>query len=258
LFINTLPLRARLRPAEPLARFLARVQEEQSRLLDHQHLGLADIQRQAGIGELFDTSLVFENFPLDQAREQTGAAPGGLRVSAAESTSANHYTLSLVAMPHSSLGFRFFYQPDLLSEADVETIGDRLLQVLDAFTADPDLPVGRTGVLRDDERHQLLDGWNDTAREVPAATLPELFEAQAARTPDAPALMEGDTSLTYAELNARANRLARALVGRGVGPEQFVAIVLPRSAENVVAMLAVLKAGGAYVPVDPEYPDERI
>ncbi|KOG68539.1 hypothetical protein ADK38_41105, partial [Streptomyces varsoviensis] len=150
------------------------------------------------------------------------------------------------------------YSADLFDQETAQSLADRFVRVLEAVAAAPDRPVGRIDVLDETDRRRELVDWNDTARDIPEATLPELFEAQAARSPDAPALVDGDTSLTYAELNARANRLARVLVGRGVGPERFVAIVLPRSAENVVAMLAVLKAGGAYVPVDPEYPDERI
>ncbi|WP_420714818.1 AMP-binding protein, partial [Streptomyces sp. WM6372] len=100
--------------------------------------------------------------------------------------------------------------------------------------------------------------WNDTAREIPAALLPELFETQAARTPNAPAVISGGVELSYAELNARANRLARHLVACGAGPEMLVAVALPRSVDLVVALLAVLKSGAGYVPVDPEYPADRI
>ncbi|HEY6309528.1 MAG TPA: amino acid adenylation domain-containing protein, partial [Streptosporangiaceae bacterium] len=104
----------------------------------------------------------------------------------------------------------------------------------------------------------LLAEWNDTARQVPELTLAELFEAQVARTPDALAVVFGDVGLSYAELNARANRLARYLVSRGAAPERFAVIAVPRSAEMIVAVLAVLKTGAAYVPVDPGYPPGRI
>jgi non-ribosomal peptide synthetase component F len=108
------------------------------------------------------------------------------------------------------------------------------------------------------ERRRVLEDWNDTARDVPGVTVLGLFEAQAGRTPDAPAVVHGGVTVSYAELNARANRLARYLVGLGAGPERLVAVVMPRSAEMVVAVLAVLKAGAAYVPVDPGYPGDRI
>ena len=108
------------------------------------------------------------------------------------------------------------------------------------------------------ERQRLLTEWNDTGREVPQATLPELFQAQVARTPEATAVVFEDTCLSYGELNGRANRLARLLIGRGVGPESLVAVVMERSADLVVALLAVVKAGGAYLPVDPGYPADRI
>ena len=104
----------------------------------------------------------------------------------------------------------------------------------------------------------MLTEWNATAREVPRATLPELFQAQVARTPEATAMLFEGVELSYGELNGRANRLARLLIGRGVGPESLVAVVMERSADLVVALLAVVKAGGAYLPVDPGYPADRI
>jgi amino acid adenylation domain-containing protein len=113
-------------------------------------------------------------------------------------------------------------------------------------------------MLTDDERHRVLLDWNDTDRVVAPATFPELFEAQVARMPDAPAVVFNGKRLSYAELDTYANRLAHLLIRHGAGPERIVALALPRSAEIVVAQLAVLKAGAAYLPVDPAYPAERI
>ncbi|WP_371788569.1 amino acid adenylation domain-containing protein [Streptomyces griseoaurantiacus] len=146
---------------------------------------------------------------------------------------------------------------DLFDRETAETMAGRLLRVLEAVAAEPDLPLARIDVLGRAERTRLLTEWNGPTVARPARTLPALFEAQVARTPDAVALRCRGVGLTYRELNARANRLARYLAGRGVGPEAAVALLMERSAELLVAVLAVLKAGGAYVPVDPAYPAER-
>ncbi|MFE2373215.1 amino acid adenylation domain-containing protein [Streptomyces sp. NPDC059398] len=135
----------------------------------------------------------------------------------------------------------------------------RFLGLLDTLaTADPDRPFAEIGLLSADERHLVVHGWNGTARPVPAATLTTMFEDRARRAPEATAVVCGAGSLSYGELNRRANRLARLLISRGAGPETFVALALPRTADYPVALLAVLKAGAACVPVDPEHPAERI
>ncbi|MBL1100030.1 non-ribosomal peptide synthetase, partial [Streptomyces coffeae] len=153
------------------------------------------------------------------------------------------------------------YSTDLFEEETVTALLGRLERLLSAAAAAPDRHIGDIDLLTAEEHTRLTaggDGDDTTGRAVPRLTMPRLFEAQVARTPDAPALLFPGVELSYAELNARANRLARLLIDRGVGPEDVVALMLPRSAELVVAVLAVGKAGAAYLPVDPEYPAERI
>ncbi|MCG0291145.1 AMP-binding protein, partial [Streptomyces sp. PSAA01] len=150
------------------------------------------------------------------------------------------------------------YSVDLFDRETVEGLVARFVRLLEAVVADPEVRLGRVEILSGQERSRLLTEWNGPVLEVPVRSLPALVEAQVARTPEAVALVEGEVSLSYRELNARANRLARLLVGMGVGPERMVALALPRSASQVVALLAVVKAGGAYLPVDPDYPAERI
>ncbi|MCV2463659.1 amino acid adenylation domain-containing protein, partial [Streptomyces sp. ICN988] len=258
LYINTVPLRVRLNPAEPLGDLLRRVQEERQRLLEHEHTGLADIQRAAGLGELFDTSLVFENFPLEAAAFTRLTETVGLRVGEVRTHDAVHYPLGLVVVPGDTLRLRLDHQPDLVDRALAQAVADRLVRVLHALADDTGRPTGSLDVLPADERRLTLDTFNDTAHDSAPATLPAAFEAQAARTPDATAVVFEDSRLTYAELNDRANRLARLLVRHGVGPERRVAIALPRSLELVVAVYAVVKTGGAYLPVDTDYPAHRI
>jgi len=156
----------------------------------------------------------------------------------------------------------FEYAADLFDQPTVEALAARLTRLLGQAAAAPARPLSTFDVLTTAERRELLYDWNDTTRDTPAAgpevTLPELFEVQAARTPDVPAVIFEGTQVSYAELNARANRLARYLVSLGAGPERLVAVAMPRSPDMIVAVLAVLKAGAAYVPVDPAYPSGRI
>ncbi|MFI6409986.1 amino acid adenylation domain-containing protein, partial [Streptomyces sp. NPDC050548] len=215
-----------------------------------------DIHSLTPAGELFDTVVVFENYPVEnEAFEQDAST---LSLTHTEARDATHYPLSLMVMPGTRLHLRLDYRPDAFEHATVETIGARFISVLKAFVADAGQSVGRIPLLDADERERVLTVWNDTTHEVPGTTLPELFEQQVTRTPDVFAVAAGGTGLTYAELNARANRLARHLVGRGAGPERLVAVALPRSADLVVALLAVVKTGAGYVPIDPEYPADRI
>ncbi|MFD2415758.1 amino acid adenylation domain-containing protein [Amycolatopsis pigmentata] len=150
------------------------------------------------------------------------------------------------------------YATDLFDAVTAEELVTRLVRLLCGALAEPDAPISRIDLLSSSERHELLVACNETDIEVPDAVLPELFATQVRRVPGAPAVAFEDETLTYAELDARANRLARMLVRAGVGPERFVAVALPKSTDLVVAMLAVLTAGAAYVAVDLSYPQERI
>jgi len=240
LFINTLPLRLRLRPEESVGGLLVRLQADQARLLEHQHLGLAEIQRLAGLGELFDTLLVFENYPVDPMTAEPAA---GVRLALAgnHGGDASHYPLGVLAVPGPRLRLGLSYRPDLFDWATIATLAERLVRLLEAVAADPGQRMGAIDILAPGERKLILEDWNATDHAVPEVTLPALFEAQVAKTPDAIALVFEDQSLSYAELNARANRLAHQLIDLGVGPERLVALALPRSLEMVVGLLAILK-----------------
>ncbi|KUM73488.1 non-ribosomal peptide synthetase [Streptomyces curacoi] len=250
LFINTLPVRVRLRPEEPLADLLGRLQSERSALLGHQHLGLADIQRAAGHAVLFDTLLVFESYPIDDDGIAHALGSDGPRMTGVSVRDATHYPLTLTALPGTRLTLTFSHQPRALDQAAVNGIATQLGQLIGEFTEDPVRPVA--GLRADEHPAQ------DTARPLPHPTVRALFEDQAARTPDAPAVRHGDTVLTFGRLDARADRLAAALNARGAGPESVVAVALPRGPELVTALLAALKAGAACMPVDPGYPPDRI
>jgi len=255
LFINTVPVRVSAGHDEPAVRLLGRLQARQAGLMGHQHLGLADIQRAAGMAELFDTLTVFENYPLDPSALRAG---DGLDITGVGATDATHYPLTLVITGGERIELRLDHQQDVFDRAAAELILHRLRRVLAAFAADPQVPVGSIDVLSAAERHQVLRGFNDTAYPVAATTLPAMFAEQATRTPDNAALVFADHVLTYAELDAAANRMARRLIEHGAAPGGVVALAVPRSLELLVAMYAVHKAGAAYLPIDPDYPADRI
>jgi amino acid adenylation domain-containing protein/non-ribosomal peptide synthase protein (TIGR01720 family) len=255
LFINTLPVRIELRPEESMGALLERVQAEQAALLDHHYLGLAEIQRAAGPEVGFDTLTVFESYPVDRAGLSTDTDIAGMRVTGVDAHDAAHYPLSLVASVDTRLHLKFEYLPDVFAVDAVEGIAGRVLRVLDACTR-PEQPLAALSLLTDDERAELVP-----VRGRPggsARTLPEIFADAAALDPDAIALSFEDEHVSYRELDERSNRLARALIARGVGPESFVAIGIPRSLDSMLSVWAVAKTGAAFVPIDPSYPDERI
>ncbi|TDD61278.1 amino acid adenylation domain-containing protein [Kribbella antibiotica] len=256
LFVNTLPVRLALDPARSVGDLLDGLQQQQADLIAHQYLGLAAIQQLAGGGELFDTGYVFENYPVGPT---TGWELGAdLRIAAVSGQDAAHFPLSLLVLPQDGLKLRLSYRPDLFTAEAAESVLQRLIRVLETFVAKPAALVGQVDVLDVVERSQILADWNSSTGPAAQATLPELFEAQVRHNPSATAVVCAGESLTYGELNARANQVARSLVARGVTPGSLVGLVLPRSLDLVVAVLAVLKAGAGYVPIDPAYPAERV
>ncbi|NUT52609.1 MAG: amino acid adenylation domain-containing protein, partial [Saccharothrix sp.] len=256
LFINTLPVRVSWTAGQTLGDLLTAVQDRQAGLIAHQHVGLADVQRRTGHGELFDTTMVFENYPVDV--DTAPVLGGGVRITDFRARDATHYPISLVGLPGERLAFRLDYRPDVLGRATVARMGEWLRLVLRAIAADPDRPVNAVDLLDDDERGRILVDWNATDHPVEPLHLTALLDRQAAATPDATAVVHGGDQLTYARLHADANRLARLLVEHGAGPESLVAVALPRGTRLVTTLLAVLKTGAGYLPLDPDQPTDRL
>ncbi|MFC8089714.1 amino acid adenylation domain-containing protein [Streptomyces sp. NPDC057301] len=258
LFINTVPVRVTVPPGERAGAFLRRLQDEQSKLMDHQHLGLTEIQRLAGTGDLFDTLLVFENYPIDETAVAEAEASAGLRIVEVKGSGATHYPLTLAVLAEQQLGVVFEFRPDCYDRTTVEQLAGRFERLVLAVLADPEAPLAALDVLVPEERTALLAGGAGERLPVRYRTMPEAFEAQAARTPDAVAVVGDGQSLTFEQLNMAANQLARHLVELGAGPERIVAFALPSTPDIMAVLLAIQKAGAAYLPLDPAWPQERI
>ncbi|MDF3932683.1 non-ribosomal peptide synthetase [Pseudomonas citronellolis] len=258
LFINTLPVILAPRPEHSVAGYLQALQAQNLQLREHEHTPLGSVQRwfaQAGEA-LFDSLLVFENYPVAEALRQ---APGGLGFANLRAEEHTNYPLTLMVAQGESLRLNFDFRRSHFSDAAVEALAGHLLQLLERMAEDGQRALGELALPLAAERQALLGEWNASFMDYPLdACLHQLVEAQVARSPNAIAVTDGLRSLDYAELNARANRLARWLREQGAGPDSRIGVALERSWELPVALLAVLKAGAAYVPLDPEFPAERL
>ncbi|CAN2536619.1 Dimodular+nonribosomal+peptide+synthase [Methylocapsa aurea] len=252
LFTNTLPVRARLRPDLPLAAQLAALQSRQIALMEHDGLGLGEIQRLAGVSTLFDTLLVVENYPDDARLYAEELA--GLRLVGARNRGYTHYPVTLMALPGRELELRLEYREGV---AEPERLGRRFLRLLEHLVDEPEKALASLDLLAPDERATIA-AVNDTRVATPAATLCDLLEAQAQRTPHALALVDADHALTYAQMHRQVARSTRALAEAGVRKGEIVAVALPRSARLSIALMAAQRAGAAYLPLDTSYPDERL
>ncbi|MFJ1756198.1 amino acid adenylation domain-containing protein [Kitasatospora sp. NPDC088134] len=255
MFLNTVPVRAVLDGSESVAAFLARHQAEQAALLPHHQTGLGTIQRGTGFGRLFDTLQVLRNTPADA--DTRAELRDRLGVREIEDVDAAHFPLIFITNPGEALTFEWKYRPDVFDRPEVEQHAQRLIVLLDRLTADPDRPVRTLDVLTGAER-ELLGEWAATGRGLPSASVAELLAERAVSVPGETALVFGSQSWTYAELDARVDRLARLFASRGAGPERVVALGLPRSLDMVAALFAVLRAGAAYLPLELDYPADRL
>ncbi|MDH0303600.1 MULTISPECIES: non-ribosomal peptide synthetase, partial [unclassified Pseudomonas] len=259
LFINTLPVLIDAAPDREVARYLGDVQDFNLGLREYEHVPLYAIQGWAGQqgAALFDSLLVFENFPVAEALRQ--GAPAGLRFGAVSNHERTHYPLTIGVELGEGVSLEFSYDPALFEAAQVRQLCAGLRQLLAQMVAQPAAPVGALSLL--DAQSQVAV--RDHSQGGPVAlSSPDMVHqriaAQAARQPQALALQCGDLRLSYGELDACANRLAHCLIAEGVRPGQRIGLALRRGPQLVVNLLAVLKCGAAYVPLDAQYPHERL
>jgi amino acid adenylation domain-containing protein len=260
-FVNTLALRVELSGSSTVAELLGRVKERALDAQRHQDIPfeqvveLARPARSLAHAPLFQVAFAWQNTPEGRLE-----LPG---LSASVGTASHLAARSDLSLSLAEAGGRITggvtYATALFEESTVERCLGYLRRVLEGMVADDHQALGRLPLLPETERRRVVEEWNATAAEYPReACIHELFEARAEHSPAAVAVVFEGERLTYAELNARANRLAHHLMERGVGPDARVAVCMERGPEMVVGLLAILKAGGAYVPLDPTYPEERL
>ncbi|HEY0735636.1 MAG TPA: condensation domain-containing protein, partial [Herpetosiphonaceae bacterium] len=259
LFINTLPLRVEIAHEQPLMDWLQQVLAQQVDVLQYEYSSLTDIQGWSSVPRnlpLFESIVFFENFPVSSALQSQNDRLG-FELEEPRGFEQTNYPLIVVATPRTTLSIRISYDCRRFADDTIERMLGHLATLLQGFVADPGQRLADLSPLTGAEQ-QLLQDWNATSRAVPYdRTFQQLFEAQAARTPDAVAALSADRQVTYAELNRRANQLADLLIDQGVGPETVVALLAHRGVEFLTAVLAIFKAGGAYLPLDPHHPVQR-
>ncbi|MEO7361921.1 MAG: MupA/Atu3671 family FMN-dependent luciferase-like monooxygenase, partial [Gemmatimonadaceae bacterium] len=256
LFINTVPLRIRISPEQPVAEWLRTVRQQQIAARPFERTALSDIIAASTVpaGQvLFDSAIVFNEADFPALLPQTGA---WLKRSW-EWIEQTNFPVTLFGYDGAALRLNLNYDPERLDRDIATGMVARLEAALLAFSAQPNVLLGELQRVPAAERVQL-DRWNNTAAPISDLLVHQHFEAQVLERPNAIAVAHRNEVITYADLNARANFVANALQERGVGPDVLVGIYMERSIQLVVALLATLKAGGAYVPLDPSYPSDRI
>ncbi len=266
MFVGTLVLRTTIDPAAPFGDVLAAVRGADLAAFAHADIPFETLvdelhpPRSAGSHPLFQVMLTFQNI------EPPRLALPGLEVVVADlDPRVSPFDLNVVLHEQpaeddsgSGMSGQIVYATDLFDADTISAFAGRLLRVITAGLTDPDAVVGDIDILDDAERGLVLDRWNATAHDLPAATIVDLFEARVATTPDAPAVRCEARTLTYAELDTWSTRLARSFLVRGIGAESVVALVIPRSFEMLAAMYAVVKSGAAVLALDPGHPADRI
>ena len=256
LCINTIPVRVRWERDDSLRELMRRLQRSYLSMLKFDFLSLAEIAGAVQRRELFDSIVSIANYTPDGLARDVRI--GQVRFERVDTADWVSYPLALQVFPDERGRFQLKFWPDVIDRGVAEELAGRLVRLLGVVAADPGVRVGELEVVSEAERERILGEWNDTGVAVEERTLPSFVEEQAGCSPGAVAVVCGERELSYAELDRRANRLARYLVSRGAGPERVVALALPRGELMVVALLAVMKAGAAYLPVDPDYPAARI
>ncbi|OUL22225.1 hypothetical protein BV378_25410 [Nostoc sp. RF31YmG] len=258
IFINTLPLRVKLDAEMSLLPWLGQLQRQLLELRQYEYTPLVEIQGWSEIPRglpLFESIVVFENYPVDQALSDWRK---NLEIDTLSAVDYTSYPLTISVIPGSELEIRIAGDRTRFDTVTITRILSHFQTLLEGMAANPEQCLHELPILTASEKHQLLVEWNQNQLDFPQQCIHQLFEAQVEKTPDAVAVVFAQQSLTYQQLNQRANQLAHYLQKLGVGAEVLVGIGVERSLDIAIAVLGVLKAGGAYVPLDPDQPAQRL
>ncbi|MGZ4164749.1 MAG: non-ribosomal peptide synthetase, partial [Tumebacillaceae bacterium] len=260
MFINTMPLRVQFDSQMAVLDFMREVDRQVHERDNFLHTPILDVKSYCGFQQsesLFDSNVVVDNFPLDV--KQLTDAGNKLSVESFTAYEMTNFELTVKVMNFHELQVEFMYHASSFTSGLIEQMCRHLVTCMEQMVAQPERSLAEIELLSEAERHQLVTEFNDTDVDFgQVVCLHEVFERKVQQHPERVALVLGDASLTYGELNQRANRLARKLRTAGVGPDQVVGLLAVRSFEMIVSIMAILKAGGAYLPIDPELPTERI
>ncbi|MGZ7444128.1 amino acid adenylation domain-containing protein [Paenibacillus sp. TH7-28] len=260
LFINTIPVRVRAEKEDSFSSLIAKLQREAWATERHHYYPLAEIQSRIFHGSgLIQNLLAIENYPMQEAVKGLGDRGTGFKVLSAQVSEQTTFDFNFIVVPGQDLQIKFRYNSLAYDRSFMERVAGQIEMIIREIVRCPQIRIKDIEVVPEEERRVLLGDFNRTETEyAKEQTIHGLFEKRAEQRSDHPALVFGGRTLTYRELNERANRLAKALRERGVKPDDIVAIMAERSMDMVIGILGTLKAGGAYLPVDPNYPEERI
>ena len=257
LFINTLPLRIATNPEHPVISWLKNLQADNSELRQYEYCSLTDIQSWSDIPHtqsLFDSILVFENYPVDKALKTNNPV---LNVSDAQSREWTHYPLTLVISPNNGLRLELQYQTLRFEPASMQQLLRQYHQLLENIIANANASLATISMISHTEHQRLLQTQSTLSHAI-TDSLSARFETLAQKQPQAIAVSFENETLSYEQLNQRANQLAHALIAEGVVSESAVGLMCQPSLDLIVGILGILKAGGCYVPLDPKQPQNRL
>ncbi|MEH1835437.1 MAG: amino acid adenylation domain-containing protein [Nostoc sp.] len=258
LFINTLPLRVLVSPQQKLYSWLQKIQFQEVEIREYEYSNLTDIQRCSEVPRslpLFETLVVFENYPVEPALKQSLDT---VQIRNFHATEQTNYPLTLYAVVDSQLSLRLLSDRDRYTEDNITQLLQQLETLLLGMLTQGDCALVELPLLYPAQQQQILVDWNVTVKEIPDQCLHELFAQQVKETPDATAVVFEEQRLSYSELNSKANQIAHYLQKLGIQPEARIGVYLERSPQLLIALLGILKTGAAYIPLDPSYPAERL